>query len=60
MFPDFTPRPHLVAAAAAPHRELVAAAADHLDDALIHDIGGMRFEDVLEEIEDLEQEDTEP
>lgn len=31
MFPAFTPRPHLVAAAAAPHGELVAAAADHLD-----------------------------
>ena len=31
MFPDFTPRPHLVAPAAAPHEELVAAAADHLD-----------------------------
>ncbi|PVZ08866.1 TIGR03086 family metal-binding protein [Actinomycetospora cinnamomea] len=31
MFGDFTPRPHLVAPAAAPHAELVAAAADHLD-----------------------------
>ena len=31
MFPDFTPRPHLVAAAAAPHEKLVAAAAHHLD-----------------------------
>jgi len=31
VFPDFTPRPHIVAAAAAPHEELVAAAADHLD-----------------------------
>ncbi|MDD7968881.1 TIGR03086 family metal-binding protein [Actinomycetospora lemnae] len=31
MFPDFTPRPHLVVAAAAPHEKLVATAADHLD-----------------------------
>ncbi|MEJ2865846.1 TIGR03086 family metal-binding protein [Actinomycetospora flava] len=31
MFPDFTPRPHLVAAAAAPHEMLLAAAADQLD-----------------------------
>ncbi|MEJ2890759.1 TIGR03086 family metal-binding protein [Actinomycetospora aeridis] len=31
MFPDFTPRPHLVVAAAAPHEELVALAAEHLD-----------------------------
>lgn len=31
MFPDFTPRPHLVATAAAPQAELVAAAAHHLD-----------------------------
>lgn len=31
VFADFAPRPHLVAAAAAPHEALVAAAADHLD-----------------------------
>lgn len=31
MFPDFTLRPHLVAAAAAPHEKLVARAAEHLD-----------------------------
>ncbi|MDD7940598.1 TIGR03086 family metal-binding protein [Actinomycetospora lutea] len=31
MFPDFTPRPHLVVAAAAPHEKLVAAAAERLD-----------------------------
>lgn len=31
MFPDFTPRPHLVAAAAVPHEKLVARAAEHLD-----------------------------
>jgi uncharacterized protein (TIGR03086 family) len=31
VFPDFAARPHLVAAAAAPHEELVAAAPDHLD-----------------------------
>jgi uncharacterized protein (TIGR03086 family) len=31
VFPDFTPRPHLVATAAAPQDELVAAAAHHLD-----------------------------
>ena len=45
---------------------VVAAAADHLDDALIDEIGGKRFEDVLEEIEelenleDIEEEDPEP
>jgi uncharacterized protein (TIGR03086 family) len=31
VFGDFTPRPHLIAAAAAPHEELVATAARHLD-----------------------------
>ena len=31
MFPDFTPRPHLVAAAAVPHEKLVARAAERLD-----------------------------
>jgi uncharacterized protein (TIGR03086 family) len=31
VFPDFTPRPHLVAAAAAPQGDLVAAATGHLD-----------------------------
>ena len=39
---------------------VVAAAADHLDDELIDEIGGKRFEDVLDEIEDLEEEDSEP
>jgi hypothetical protein len=39
---------------------VVAAAADHLDDELIDEIGGKRFEDVLEEIEEMEEEDTEP
>jgi hypothetical protein len=38
---------------------VVAAAADHLDDELIEEIGGKRFEDVLEEIDDLEEEDSE-
>jgi hypothetical protein len=33
----------------------VAAAADHLDDELIEEIGGKRFEDVLEEIEAEEE-----
>jgi len=31
VFPDFTPRPHLVVAAAAPHEKLVARAAERLD-----------------------------
>ncbi|WP_345421214.1 TIGR03086 family metal-binding protein [Actinomycetospora chlora] len=31
MFPDFAPRPHIVAAAAAPHADLVAEAAGQLD-----------------------------
>jgi uncharacterized protein (TIGR03086 family) len=31
VFPDFTPRPHIVADAAAPHADLVAAAAGRLD-----------------------------
>ena len=38
---------------------LVAAAADHLDDQLVEEIGGMRFEDVLEEIEDIEEIENE-
>lgn len=38
---------------------LVAAAADHLDDELVDEIGGMRFEDVLEEIEDIEEIENE-
>lgn len=31
MFGDFTPRPHLIGPAAAPHEKLVAAAAEHPD-----------------------------
>jgi hypothetical protein len=37
----------------------IAAAADHLDDELIEEIGGKRFEDVLEEIEAEEEEELE-
>ncbi len=36
---------------------IVAAAADHLDDELIDEVGGKRFEDVLEQIEGVEGED---
>jgi uncharacterized protein (TIGR03086 family) len=31
VFPDFSPRPHLIVAAAAPHEKLTAAAAEQLD-----------------------------
>ena len=40
---------------------VIAAAADHLDDELIDEIGGKRLEDVLDEIDELiEEEDSEP
>jgi len=35
---------------------VVAAAADSLDDPLLDDIGGKRYEDILEETEDVEED----